>query len=179
MQELKENEFKDLYDEPNQKEKNFTKEVQIDTDFEILFPDDYINVTSERIVLYNRLSTIENKEELKEFQTEIEDRFGQIPTQVVDLFNSVRIKWHAKSLGLERIILKKGKLIGYFVANQQSTFYESKTFTDILSFVQNHKNCIIKEKETKDGLRLLLTVNDVDSIGWAEKVLFDLKNTGV
>jgi transcription-repair coupling factor (superfamily II helicase) len=175
VQELKENEFKDLYGAPEEKDKTYAKEVQIDTDFEILFPDNYINITSERMVLYNRLATIENEEALASFQSEIEDRFGKIPTQVVDLLNSVRIKWHAKQLGLERLILKKGKLIGYFIANQQSSFYESKTFTDLLSFVQRTKNCIVKEKQTKDGLRLLLTINSIDSINRAEALLSKIK----
>ena len=99
IEELKENEFKELYPTEESGEKEYVKEVQIDTDFEILFPDDYVNSVSERLVLYNKLSEVSNEEELQVFESEIIDRFGEYPTQVSDLLDSVRIKWLAKSLG--------------------------------------------------------------------------------
>ena len=174
IEELKENEFKDLYKDSKQKPKKFVKEVQIDTDFEILFPDAYINVITERLNLYKALGQLKNEEELKNFEKELIDRFGNLPKQVVDLLNSVRLKWTAEKLGLERIILKRNKLIGYFVANQQSEFYQTPVFSKILNFVQLHpNNCTMKEKETKSGLKLLLTFNRISSI---EKALQTLQN---
>ncbi|MFT4643290.1 MAG: transcription-repair coupling factor (superfamily II helicase) [Candidatus Azotimanducaceae bacterium] len=171
IEELKENEFKELYKSDN-KPKNYVKEVQIDSDFEILIPDDYINVISERLSIYNELSSISNEEQLAAFEKRIIDRFGEIPTEVVDLLNSVRIKWIAKQLGLERIILKKKRLIGYFIADQQSGFYQTDDFTRILHYLQkNSKTCVMKEKQTKNGLRLLITFIHIDSVQKALDVL--------
>ena len=172
IEELKENEFKNLYKTKDSKSKEFVKEVQIDTDFEILFPDNYVNSISERLNLYHELSTIKNEESLQKFEKELMDRFGELPVQVVDLLNSVRIKWLARKLGLERIILKKKRMIGYFVSDQQSMFYQSENFRKMLTHVQkNSSQCVIKEKQTKNGLRLLVTFIKVDRVEIALKIL--------
>ena len=172
IDELKENEFKELYPKDLSKPKEFVKEVQIDTDFEILFPDDYVNSVTERLSLYNKLGTLETDEALTIFETEIVDRFGKIPDKVSDLLDSVRIKWLAKALGLEKIILKQKRMLGYFVANQQSDFYQTEAFTKILKYVQqNGKSCVMKEKETKNGLRLLITFIRIDSVKTALAIL--------
>lgn len=172
IEELKENEFADLYPTDTSKPKEYVKEVQIDTDFEILFPDDYVNSVTERLSLYNKLSDIETEEALQKFELEIIDRFGAIPTQVEDLLNSVRIKWLAKKLGLEKIILKQKRMIGYFVSDQQSNFYQTTAFTNMLKHVQeNGKSCVMKEKETKKGLRLLVTFIKIDSVKKALETL--------
>ncbi|MCF6182519.1 transcription-repair coupling factor [Lutibacter sp.] len=172
IEELKENEFKDLYKSTSDKPKEFVKDIQIDTDFEILFPDDYISIISERLSLYNQLADLKTAEELQKFEEDLEDRFGEIPVQVEDLLNSVRIKWVAKNLGIERLILKQSKMIGYFIANQQSEFYQSPIFSQVLQFVQqNSAICKMKEKETKNGLRLLLTFNHINSVNKALSTL--------
>ncbi|MGG8495869.1 transcription-repair coupling factor [Tenacibaculum sp. TC6] len=165
IEELKENEFKDLYNSEEKGPKEYVKEVQIDTDFEILFPDDYVNSVSERLVLYNKLSEVATEEELQVFESEIIDRFGEYPTQVADLLDSVRIKWLAKALGLEKVVLKQKRMIGYFVSDQQSNFYQTEAFTKMLQYVQkNPKSCVMKEKQTKNGLRLLITFIKIDSV---------------
>ena len=172
IDELKENEFKELYPKDLSKPKEFVKEVQIDTDFEILFPDDYVNSITERLSLYNKLGALESEEELTIFETEIVDRFGKVPNEVSDLLDSVRIKWLARALGLEKIILKQKRMLGYFVANQQSDFYQTEAFTKILKYVQqNGKSCVMKEKETKNGLRLLITFIRIDSVKTALAIL--------
>ena len=172
IEELKENEFKELYPADELKPKEFVKEVTIDTDFEILFPDDYVNSITERLNLYNKLGDLKTEEELVNFETEITDRFGEIPVQVVDLLDSVRIKWLAKKLGLEKIILKKKRMIGYYVSNQQSPFYQTEDFTNMLKYVQqNSKSCVMKEKQTKNGLRLLITFIHIDTVSKALSVL--------
>ncbi|KOY51249.1 transcription-repair coupling factor [Polaribacter dokdonensis] len=172
IEELKENEFADLYPTDNSKPKEFVKEVQIDTDFEILFPDDYINSITERLALYNNLGTLEKEEELQVFESEIIDRFGEIPTQVEDLLNSVRIKWLAKELGLEKIILKQKRMIGYFVSDQQSDFYQTEAFTRTLKYVQhNSKSVVMKEKQTKNGLRLMITFIRINTVKIALETL--------
>ncbi|MBU2997771.1 transcription-repair coupling factor [Cellulophaga baltica] len=166
VDELKENEFKDLYEEiEGEQEKVFVKETQIDADFEILFPDDYVNNITERLNLYTELNLIKDEEGLKNFEAQLIDRFGELPIEVEDLLNSVRIKWIANSIGLEKIVMKKGKMIGYFISDQQSEFYQSSTFTKVLQFVQAHpKLCKIKEKQTRNGLRLLLVFENIRSI---------------
>jgi len=172
IEELKESDFKDLYNQKDAPTKDFVKEVQIDTDFEILFPDDYVNVITERLNLYRELNTLKTEDELLEFTQNLKDRFGNIPVQVVDLLDSVRLKWQAKVLGLERIILKNKRLVGYFVADQQSAFYQSPNFTKVLNYVQSHpKDCVIKQKETRQGLRLMLTFIKIDSVQKALTIL--------
>ena len=169
IEELKENEFKDLYSEENEDEnKEYVKDLQIDTDFELLFPDEYINNISERLNLYNELGTIKNEEGLLAYENKLIDRFGALPKEAKALLNSIRIKWIATQMGIERIVMKQGKLIGYFVSDQQSAYYNSKQFRHMLQFVQQHGNlCKMKEKETKNGLRLLLTFENVKSISRA------------
>ena len=172
IEELKENEFKELYNTEENKPKEFIKEVQIDTDFEILFPDNYINSISERLNLYNELSTLQTEEELQQYEQRLIDRFGELPFQAVDLLDSVRLKWFAKKLGLEKIVLKQKRMIGYFISNQQSEFYQTKAFTRVLKYVQqNATTCVIKEKQTKIGLRLLITFIKIDSVEVALKRL--------
>jgi len=172
IEELKENEFKELYEDSTGKPKEFVKEIQIDTDFELLFPDDYINIITERLNLYKELGELQTEEELLQYEQRLIDRFGELPIQAEDLLNSVRLKWVAKNLGLERIILKQKRLIGYFIADQQSPFYQTETFTKILQFVQQNMTiCKMKEKETKQGLRLLLTFDKITSIEKALDVL--------
>ncbi len=173
IEELKENEFKELYKDHSDKPKVFVKEIQIDTDFELLFPDDYISVITERLNLYKELGELQTEEELLKYEQHLIDRFGKLPIQAEDLLNSVRLKWIAKNIGLERIILKQNKLVGYFIADQQSAFYQTEIFTNVLKFVQHNTTiCKMKEKETKQGLRLLLTFDNITSI---EKALETLR----
>lgn len=164
IDELKENDFKELYQDTDI-DKVYVKEVAIDSDFELLFPDDYVNNITERLNLYTQLNNIKSETELLAFEKELVDRFGALPEAVVDLLYSVRIKWLATKIGFERIIMKHGKFVGYFITDQQSSFYQSNNFTKVLQFVQtNPTSCIMKEKQTRNGLRLLLTFNDVKSV---------------
>jgi transcription-repair coupling factor (superfamily II helicase) len=171
IEELKENEFKDLYDD-NEDDKVYVKDVTIDSDFELLFPDDYINNIAERLNLYTQLNGLKTEEDLQKFETELIDRFGELPTQVDDLLNSVRIKWIATKVGFEKVIMKQGKFIGYFINDQQSNFYQSNNFTRVLQFVQKNPNiCKMKEKQTRNGLRLLLTFEGIKSVKQALKAI--------
>jgi len=169
IEELKENEFKDLYDDGTDDEnKEYVKDLQIDTDFELLFPDEYINNISERLNLYNELGAIKDESSLLAYETKLIDRFGVLPNEAKALLDSIRIKWIATQMGIERIVMKQGKLVGYFVSDQQSAYYNSKQFRHMVLFVQQHGNlCKMKEKETKNGLRLLLTFDNVKSISRA------------
>ncbi|WP_136482477.1 transcription-repair coupling factor [Cognatitamlana onchidii] len=171
IEELKENEFKDLYNE-TEDDKIYVKDVTIDTDFELLFPDSYINNIAERLNLYTQLNNLKTAEELHIFEKELMDRFGELPKQVTDLLNSVQIKWLATKIGLEKVVMKQGKLIGYFINDQQSSFYQSSSFTNVLKFVQtNPMACKMKEKQTRNGLRLMLTFENIKSIKQALEAL--------
>lgn len=169
--ELKENEFKDLYQDEHI-ERDYVKDITIDTDFELLFPDDYVNNIAERLNLYTKLNEIKTEEELQKFETDIIDRFGEMPKQVVDLLNSVRIKWVATKIGLEKVVMKQGKLIGYFISDQQSAFYQSAGFNKVIQYIQMHPSAgKMKEKQTRTGLRLLLTFEHIKTVKQALAVL--------
>lgn len=172
IDELKEKEFKDLYEETEGPKKQFVRETTIDTDFELLFPDGYINNITERLNLYTKLNQLTSEEELLTFERDLIDRFGELPPQATDLLNSVRIKWLANELGLERVIMKRKKMTGYFIADKESGFYHTDTFTKIIQYVQSHPQKItMKERETRNGLRLLLTFKGITSVDKALKAL--------
>lgn len=178
IDELKENEFKELYQDEDLENKGFVKDIQIDSDFELLFPDEYINSISERLNLYNELATTRDEKELHEFEAKLVDRFGPLPKQAMSLLDSLRIKWIATRMGIEKLVMKKGKMIGYFISDQNSPFYQSQKFTDILQFVQTHPDlCRIKEKETPNGLRLMITFEEMKSVKRALELMEMLQDT--
>ena len=164
IEELKETEFKNLYNEDiNTKE--FVKEVTVDTDFSLLFPDDFVNNITERLSLYTQLNSLKTEPELELFERDLIDRFGALPTQVVDLLDSVRIKWLATTLGFEKIVMKQDRLIGYFISDQDSRFYQSIHFSKVLQYVQaNPRLCTVKEKQMRLGLRLLMSFPNIKSV---------------
>jgi len=166
VQELKETEFKELYNniEPSSL-KNQIKNVQIDTDLEVLFPETYINVISERLSLYNELSKISNEDKLIKFKKNLIDRFGSIPDQGNELLNSIKLKWLAVKIGIERYVIKQNKCLGYFIEDQQNDIFKTETFGAFLTNVQKEKsNIAIKEKNTKNGLKLILVIENVKRI---------------
>ena len=171
IEELKETEFKSLYNEDiNTKE--FVRDVTLDTDFSLLFPDDYVNNITERLSLYTQLNTLKSEDELQRFERDLIDRFGALPTQVVDLLDSVRIKWLATTLGFDKVVMKNQKLIGYFISDQNSRFYQSIHFSKLLQYVQAHpQRCSIKEKQMRLGLRLLMRFSNINSVQQGLEVL--------
>jgi transcription-repair coupling factor (superfamily II helicase) len=172
IDELKDKEFKELYAGSEQEHKSFLKETVIDTDFELLFPDDYVNNIAERLNLYTQLNELKTEAELEKFELELQDRFGPLPKQASDLLNSVRIKWLAISMGLERVVMKKNRFVGYFISNQQSSFYQSSAFGKVLQIVQDHPHSVkMKEKQTRTGLRLVLTIESIPNVNKALKAL--------
>lgn len=175
IMELKENEFSDVF-QVNEDDKSYLNDTQIDSDFELLYPDNYINRVAERLSLYNELSNLTHEEELQTYEKNLIDRFGALPPQATDLLNSVRIKWIATKMGMERISFKNEKMTAYFISDQQSSFYQSKRFQKVLLFVQqNPKVCKLKEKETRNGLRLLLTFEQIKSIDKALQIMRSLE----
>lgn len=135
IRELKHNEFKDLFHDQIMEERAFVGDCQIDTDLEMLIPDDYVSNSPERLALYTRLDNIENEEGLDKFKLELTDRFGPLPKEVKELFEAVRLRWVAKKMGFDRILFKNRKLRCYFVQNQNSAYYQSPVFMGILQHV--------------------------------------------
>ncbi|MBE8714076.1 transcription-repair coupling factor [Sphingobacterium hungaricum] len=169
VQELKDDEFGELFaDDENRKYVSFT---QIDTDLEVMIPDEYVTNISERYNLYNDIAKLENESDLAQFQQSLQDRFGPIPAPVFELFNTLKLQWFGKEIGLEKISYKNKTLKGYFVNNPKSSYYESDQFGKVLEFVAKHPS-ISNIKEVKGQLRIALS--NVNSITYALNLLKEM-----
>lgn len=131
----------------------FVSDCVIDTDMEILIPDEYVNNITERLNLYRELDDSKNEDELRRFESQLTDRFGPVPLQTLELIHTVRLRWLAMEIGFEKLLLKNNRMVGYFVAKQDSPYYQSEVFTNVLKFVQQHpKVCKMKEANGKLSL---------------------------
>ncbi len=166
VMELKETEFKDLYKEEIQKD--FVRDCQIETDLALLIPDDYVTNITERLSLYKELDNIEEEVELQRFRLRLIDRFGPVPPQTEELINAIRLRWLGREIGFEKILMKLEKLTGYFISNQESAYYQSEKFTNVLRFVQQNPT-LCRMKEGKD--RLTLTFLKIQTVSRAIEVL--------
>lgn len=171
IQELKENEFKELYAEEITKASK-PKECVFETDVEILFPDEYINKTEERLRLYQQLDQIQNEDELSRFEDELIDRFGPLPTPASELIDSIRLRLLARECGFEKITLKQEVFLGYFPQNPGHPFYQSDFFKTVLQRISLFRNVQLKEKNDK----LFIRVDEIQSINalinWIKRFLF-------
>ena len=170
VQELKEEEFSDLY-EPEDSEwiddKEYVDDCQIESDMELLLPDHYVTGSSERMSLYRELDNLLLDEEVEVFKNKLKDRFGAIPKETEELLRIVPLRRLAKRLGVERVFLKGGQMILFFVSNDESPFYQSAAFGKIISFaVQNPRRCDLREKRGKRSLMVkkVATVKDAVSV---------------
>jgi transcription-repair coupling factor (superfamily II helicase) len=161
IRELKRTEFKDLFKEEISKQDDFVQDCTIDTDLEILIPDDYVESITERLSLYQRLDNSETEEELQLMAEEMKDRFGALPQAVNDLFVTVRCRKLAVELGFEKMSLKDETLRCYFINRPDSPYFESQTFQQILSFIQTGTN---KAKLKQSGRLFSMIVNEVRSM---------------
>jgi transcription-repair coupling factor (superfamily II helicase) len=171
IRELKENELKHLFTKEEKKDKKqaiaqfanqhkFVSDSIIDTDLELLFPETYIENISERMSLYRELDNLKNETELEKFKINLIDRFGQIPDETIQLINVVKLRWLAIKLGFEKIVLKKSKMIAYFISDQDSVFYQSSRFTSILNYIGRKG----KKWRIKEGNKLSVVVENIDSV---------------
>jgi transcription-repair coupling factor (superfamily II helicase) len=161
MRELKRSSFKELFQEEISQQDDFVSDCTIDTDLEILIPDDYVANITERLSLYTRLDNCENETELITFKQEMEDRFGPLPSPVVDLFDTVRARWAGVALGFEKMTLKENILRCYFINKPDSPYFESDLFKNILNYIQTATN---KAKLKQAGKNFLLVVDDIPSM---------------
>lgn len=151
--------------------KTFVTDFQIDTDLEIMFPDEYVSNISERIRLYKELNEIANEEMLQSFEKRLIDRFGPLPPPSLALLDIVRIKWTAVKLGIEKILLKNNLMIANFISDPESPFYRSQLFISIMNYVNRHqKHMSIKQKDSK----LSLTIREIQSVKGAISVLEEI-----
>ena len=164
VEELKEKEFENIFDNEEKtplKLSNF----KIDTDLEILFPENYINNVNVRLNQYQKLSEIKELESLDLFEKELIDRFGKLPDQSKDLLKTINLKLIATENGFEKLILKNKKMICQFVSNKNDPFYNSEKFQSLLKSINtNHEICELKEKKSNRGDRLLLVFKDVCTV---------------
>jgi len=175
IQELKEAEYPGLFAPLEKKDQQgetvFSEDCQIDTDLELLLPDEYISNISERMNLYRELDQIQNQADLDRFEEGLTDRFGPLPVPSRELLMVVNLRWMANRLGFEKIVLKNGKMIGYFVSDPDSPLYKSKTFSLILAFVQKQPRLFrMKEQNSK----LTLTCEPINSVSSACDLLTTL-----
>ena len=178
MKELREKEFKELFNERTSDQlTTYASECIFETDYEVRIPDDYVNDVAERLSLYQELDNIETMEKLNEFEVRMKDRFGPIPAQVAALFFSFELRWMAKKMGLERLVIKSEKMVCSFISDGNSPFYESNTFTEILQEITSQGNGyrLIQKQERlrliiepiadiKDAYSKLMVLNKIETI---------------
>ena len=166
IKELKESEFKDLFTEEisanlNQIE---TQDCVIETDLELMIPEEYVGNISERLRLYTDLDNVKDQDALDEFIKALVDRFGPYPESVKDLISSVKLRWQAEKLGFEKLILKNAILKAYIAHASKEAYINSEVFGRILTFVQQHpKSCKLKEV----GKKLILTIYNIEDVDQA------------
>ncbi|MBE0652075.1 MAG: transcription-repair coupling factor [Bacteroidales bacterium] len=162
LTELKESEFSELYADEKAK-RGFVRECQLETDLEILIPDYYISNIAERLSLYKELEGVKDESQLHEFEQRLIDRFGPVPKETESLINTIRLRWVAKEMGFEKLVLKFNKMIAYFTGNQDSDYFQSEAFDKILEAIKRNPNCC-EMKEKKEKLTLVFNkVNNVDA----------------
>ncbi len=178
IQELKETEFKELFEEELAQRKVFVKEVQIETDAEMHIPDDYVESVQERLSLYKELNELEDEEAVRAFAERLKDRFGPLPASVFELFHALRLRWAAEKLGFERISLQQGKMICFFVSEGQSPYYESAFFKKLFGFLgQEGSRLGLRLKQT--AKHFMLIREGVDSLkkaaDWLEGIWHEVR----
>ncbi len=160
--ELKETDFKDLFhpDIPT----SYVRDCVIETDLEILIPDDYITNITERLNLYKELDSIDTDANLIKFRERLIDRFGPVPEQTESLLQTIRLRWLARSIGFEKLVLRNQRLTAYFINNPESAYFQSDQFSAILEFMKNNPSGC---KMTEEKNRLFMTFRDVPEINAA------------
>lgn len=167
VSELKTEEFADLYEEENNGD-SFVSDCVIETDMELLFPASYIESESERILLYQELDNMEREEDIAQFKAKLEDRFGRIPKQGIDLIRVVTLRRMAKLLGMEKVTLKQGKMNLYFISDEKSNYFQSDVFGKIIDYVQRDpKRAALRENRGKR----ILTIGYIDNVAMAIEIL--------
>lgn len=180
LEELKDDaDFENLFENEEDRQKLFksVKDVNIDTDLELMLPDFYISNTEERLLLYQKIAEINNEKDLHQFELELIDRFGALPKEAVNLLKSVSLKWLAADIGFEKIVMKNGIFLGYFPGNPQDKFYQTDRFRHIINYLtRNPAEAQLKEKSGKEGNQLMMRkekVKNVDEVNILLKAIIE------
>lgn len=180
LEELKDDaDFENLFDNEEDRQKLFksVKDVNIDTDLELMLPDSYISNTEERLLLYQKIAEINNEKDLHQFELELIDRFGALPKEAVNLLKSVSLKWLAADIGFDKIVMKNGIFLGYFPSNPQDKFYQTDRFRHIINYLtRNPAEAQLKEKSGKEGNQLMMRkerVKNVDEVNMLLKAIIE------
>ena len=151
---------------------SFTTDCTIETDQPAMIPDDYIDITAEKIRIYKQLDSLYSDKEIDLFKMQLQDRFGKMSREVENLFEVVKIRNAGASLGFEKIIVKNGMFIAFFISNQMSPYFQSDTFSRILERIQSGA-CPLELKQSEGKLKII--TRKVDSLEKARAVLTKLE----
>lgn len=177
--ELRNDEFSDLYEESIASGEvvsgaDFVDDCAVESDLEMYFPDNYVPGSSERMLLYRELDNIEDDNELTTYRQRLEDRFGPVPHEGVELMNVVALRRVGKRLGCEKLMLKQGNMTLQFVSNPMSAYYKSKAFDSVLNYIALHaRRCDLKEVKGKR----MLHVSNVSSVEEGVKILREIEGS--
>lgn len=172
IKELKEKEFKELFQLPNSgAEQIMVDECVIETDLDLMIPEAYVKNISERLQIYTKMDSLENEHDLQAYIKTLEDRFGPVPKPILDIAETVRLRWLAEKVGFEKLTLRDGQLKGYFMPPEKTEYFQSEVFGKVILFVQsNAMHTRLKEA----GKKQLIVVNKVDSIAEAMEVMNEI-----
>ncbi|WP_089355593.1 transcription-repair coupling factor [Ekhidna lutea] len=172
VQELKEGEFKQLFETDLMKNKDAVEKMiedcNVETDFEALIPEDYVSNISERLGLYTKLDDLKSEEELNDFIKMMKDRFGPLPNGVNNLTETVKLRWKAIQIGFEKVTIKNNKMRCYISDKKPQEYFQSPRFGNVLSFIKSNPHDS-KMKEVKN--KLLISVENVGTISNAREVI--------
>ena len=171
LSELRDQEFSQLFADRKDANNNYVHDCFIESDMEFMLPNWYVESQTERMALYRELDNIQDERALEEYRKRLTDRFGRIPDEAGDLMTMVRLRWLAQRYGVERLILKRGKMHAYLVSNTKSAFYESKEFETLIQFcMTNYKRCALSEKDNKR----IVQVSNINSVDDAYSIFNEL-----
>jgi transcription-repair coupling factor (superfamily II helicase) len=177
VEELKETEFKELFENTetelkvHPEEQLFSPDCSIETDLELMIPETYISNITERLKIYRQISECNNAEKTDVLQKQLKDRFGKIPEQTLPLFEIGPLRQLARQNGMERLLLKNGKMTATFITEREHAFYQSNRFSRILNWIMVKKKGVTL-KDT--GGKLQITVDHIKTINEATDLLLDM-----
>ncbi len=180
INEIKEEEYMSMYGDSQEdsgklvdlpKDFKFVSDCQIDTDMEVLLPSDYVQNVAERVKIYRNLDNVKDISELQTIADRLKDRFGAIPKQTLSLFNVVKMRWRAQELGIEKITLKSGKMLCYFVSDPKSPYFNSPVFGKVLMKIQKNRECQMKQINGKAGMVIDKITNTDKALKFLESIV--------
>lgn len=180
VNELKNDEFADLYTDSEEGKRDsgseYVRETYIESDLELMFPPTYIPNDSERISLYRELDNMQVEKDILDFTERLKDRFGKVPKEGKELIRIVRLRRMAKKLGMEKVVLKKGQMNIYLVTNQDSPYYQSEAFDHLIAFIQKYpRECNLREQAGKRSI----VIKNVPTVETACTLMEEMEKTAI